>query len=85
MATVPLPEAVEQVLHADTLECARRANRYKFGRLRNRRIIALLRRAAAEAGESLPHTDEDLLDTWFAQFAAYVEELKAEKRVRRPG
>jgi hypothetical protein len=83
MATVPLPSAVEQVLHADSLECARRASRYKFGRLRNRRIVALLRRAAAEAGESLPHTDEDLLDTWFAQFAAYVDELKAAARAPR--
>jgi hypothetical protein len=67
-----LPEPVEDVLRADALECARRAKRYKFGRLRNRRIVSLLRKAAADAGVSLECSDESLVEEWFKRFDEFV-------------
>jgi len=69
---VILPEPVEDVLRADALECARRAKRYKFGRLRNQRIVRLLRKAAADAGITLDCTDESLIEEWFKRFDEYV-------------
>jgi hypothetical protein len=69
---VTLPEPVDAVLRADALECARRAKRYKFGRLRNQRIVNLLRKAADEAGVALDFTDEALVEAWFKKFDEYV-------------
>ena len=67
-----LPESVENVLRADALECARRAKRYKFGRLRNQRIVNLLRKAAADAGVLLECSDELLVEEWFKSFDEFV-------------
>lgn len=67
-----LPEPVDSVLCADALECARRAKRYKFGRLRNQRIVDLLRKAAADAGVELSCSDESLVEAWFKRFDEYV-------------
>lgn len=67
-----LPEPVDAVLQADALECARRAKRYKFGRLRNQRIVNLLRKAAEDAGIELSCTDESLVEAWFTKFDEYV-------------
>ncbi len=67
-----LPEPVDDVLRADALECARRAKRYKFGRLRNQRIVRLLRKAAADAGILLDCSDESLIEEWFKRFDEYV-------------
>jgi hypothetical protein len=67
-----LPEPVEAVLREDALECARRAKRYKFGRLRNQRIVNLLRKAAADAGVPLTCSDESLIEEWFRHFDQYV-------------
>lgn len=67
-----LPEPVEDALRADAMEVARRAKRYKFGRLRNRRIVNVLRKAAADAGISLDVSDETLIEAWFAKFDEYV-------------
>lgn len=67
-----LPEPVEDVLRADALECARRAKRYKFGRLRNQRIVNLLRKAAADAGVALECSDESLVEEWFKRFDEFV-------------
>jgi hypothetical protein len=75
---VTLPEPVETILREDALECARRAKRYKFGRLRNQRIVNLLRKAADEAGVPLDCTDESLVEAWFARFDEYV---RAQRRV----
>jgi hypothetical protein len=69
---VVLPEPVEDVLRADALECARRAKRYKFGRLRNQRIVTVLRKAAADAGVPLDCTDELLVEEWFKRFDEFV-------------
>jgi hypothetical protein len=69
---VNLPEPVEDALCADALECARRAKRYKFGRLRNQRIVKVLRKAAADAGVQLNCTDEALIEEWFRRFDEYV-------------
>ena len=67
-----LPEPVDDVLRADALECARRAKRHKFGRLRNMRIVRLLRKAAADAGVELYCSDEELVAEWFKRFDEYV-------------
>lgn len=72
MPTMVLPEPVERVLCADALECARRAKRYKFGRLRNHRIVAVLRNAAVESGVPLTLSDQALVDAWFAKFDEYL-------------
>jgi hypothetical protein len=69
---VNLPEPVDDALRADAQECARRAKRYKFGRLRNQRIVKLLRKAAADAGVALHCSDEMLIEEWFKRFDEYV-------------
>jgi hypothetical protein len=69
---VILPEPVDDALRADALECARRAKRYKFGRLKNQRIVKLLRKAAADAGVTLECSDETLIEEWFKRFDEYV-------------
>jgi hypothetical protein len=75
-------DEVERVLHEDAFECAWRAGLYKFGRLSNRRIVALLRTTARVAGVPLDAADSELLDRWFAAYSTYFHQLKARRHGR---
>jgi hypothetical protein len=70
---------LDDVLRADAQEVARRTLRYKFGRLSNRRILATLK-AALPAEPQSPLADGELLDRWFAEYAAAVDRLRREAR-----
>ena len=74
-----LPKEVASVLEADALECAQRASRYKFGRLSTKRIVGLLRSAAAQSGITLPYSDTELVELWFAQWDACMHDLRSRK------
>jgi hypothetical protein len=74
-----LPKEVESVLEADALECAQRASRYKFGRLSTKRIVGLLRSAAAQSGVNLQLSDTELVELWFARWDAYMLDLRSRK------
>lgn len=63
-----LPRDLQRAAAEDARECARHAKRYEFDRLSSRRIVNLLREKARQAGESLPHTDWELVEEWFAEF-----------------
>lgn len=79
MAVLLLPTEVRRTAHEDALECARRTRRYKFGRLSNRRIVSLLRAKAAEAGETLPQSDAELLDLWFLEYESALHIVRLEQ------
>ena len=68
---------LDDVLRADAQEVARRTLRYKFGRLSNRRILATLK-AALEADAQAGLPDGELLDRWFAEYAAAVDRFRRE-------
>ena len=74
-----LPKEVASILEADALECAQRASRYKFGRLSTKRIVSLLRGAAAQSGAALRHTDSELVDLWFAKWDQYMHDRRVRK------
>ncbi len=74
-----LPKEVASILEADALECARRASRYKFGRLSTKRIVSLLRGAADQSGVALRLTDSELVDLWFAKWDECMHDLRARK------
>jgi hypothetical protein len=68
---------LQRVLDEDAGKTARRVlRRHKFGRLSERRIIALGRSHADENGLS-DVQDRQILDLWFSAFARHVELLRA--------
>jgi hypothetical protein len=69
-------DEVERAIHEDAFECAWRAGLYKFGRLSNRRIVALVRSAALSQGFGLGASDAELLDRWFGIYSAYFHSLR---------
>jgi hypothetical protein len=75
---------LQRVLDEDAGKTARRVlRRHKFGRLSERRIIALGRTHADENGLS-DVEDKQILDLWFSAFARHVELLRAPAGSARP-
>jgi len=71
---------LDAVLRADAQEVARRTLRYKFGRLSNRRILAILRGALPdELGGQI--ADDELLERWFAEYTAAVDQLRSAQHI----
>ncbi|HTW86101.1 MAG TPA: hypothetical protein VMD91_18665 [Candidatus Sulfotelmatobacter sp.] len=70
----------DQVLREDAREVARRTLRYKFGRLSNRRILGVLRTAAAGDPRMRQASDAELLDLWFGAYADSLRTLRSEAR-----
>ncbi len=70
---------LDAVLRADAQEVARRTLRHKFGRLSNRRILATLR-GALPADVQARLADDELLDRWFAEYAAAVDRLRSAQK-----
>jgi hypothetical protein len=67
----------DPILRTDAEEAARRTLRYKFGRLSNRKIVARVRGAAAEATAAV--TDEQILERWFLVYEDALQRLRAAK------
>ena len=67
----------ERTLHEDAYEVAKRTTRYKFGRLSNRRILAVLHDAAVRAGIPITQSDDELLEMWFATYEQYRKALSS--------
>lgn len=78
METSDTQQRLDAVLRADAQEVARRTLRHKFGRLSNRRILATLR-GALPADLQGRLADGELLDRWFAEYAAAVDRLRSEQ------
>ncbi|MGD0051503.1 MAG: hypothetical protein ABSD03_06745 [Vulcanimicrobiaceae bacterium] len=70
----------ERVLREDAQEVARRTLRYKFGRLSNRRILGVLRTAAAQDPGMREKSDAELLDLWFGAYADSLRNLRRQTR-----
>ena len=66
----------DHVLREDAREVARRTLRYKFGRLSNRRILGVLRPAAADDPRMRDASDAELLDLWFGAYADSLRTLR---------
>jgi hypothetical protein len=69
-------DGFDRVLHEDAREVARRTLRYKFGRLSNRRILGVLRPAAADDPRMRNASDAELLDLWFGAYADSLRTLR---------
>lgn len=69
-----LSPEIERAAWEDALECARRTRRYKFGRLSTLRIVRLLRGAAADAGQPIEASDDELVAYWFAEYDKALSE-----------
>jgi hypothetical protein len=69
-------EELQRILDEDARKTARRVlRRHKFGRLSDRRIVALGRAHVQANGLNDVH-DKHILDFWFAAFARYVDVLQ---------
>ncbi len=72
----PVRPTFDEALRADAEKVARRTLRHKFGRLSNRRIIAVLR-AADDEQRYADQPDAVLLERWFAEYDAALRRLRA--------
>jgi hypothetical protein len=66
----------ERILEEDVLDAAERTLRDRFGRLSNRRILAVLRQAAIHEPSLCDAPDAVLLDLWFTAYALALQRLR---------